>query len=80
MTGSGEQSSFRAATRKLDCFVASAPRNDGAATPVIRPSGRIRTSISLRQKNLAGKVLRAKANLLSGFNENYPTGKSPKSL
>jgi hypothetical protein len=34
-----KQSSFLALRSKLDCFVANAPRNDGASAVIIRESG-----------------------------------------
>src|SRR5258708_7920535 len=54
MTGSAKQSSFSSAERKLDCFVACAPRNDGerartAATDL--PVGQISSVVALAPRH-----------------------------
>jgi hypothetical protein len=50
-------------TRKLDCFVASAPRNDDV------PDGLIPASIGVRRKHFRHTGRARKADLLSRFNK-----------
>jgi hypothetical protein len=78
MTGSAKQSSFGAARRKLDCFVAIAPRNDDTWLFEIRIRGQRRPS--RRAHHVAQIKIVGTPSLSSGAHSRDPLAVPPLTL